>query len=146
MLVNLSKIKLNFLRTSIVGHPYQWRIQGECPVHAPGFFYFDLQNFRNVTASGVDAHPFGKSWICHCLPFNYLLGPLAKFGQCPGEDEIRVIFHSTFSEMNLPNFAKVYTFYRKYFKLSSKCSQYRFKAFYNEIKNLILNFDTFKRF
>ena len=28
---------------------------------------------------------------------------------------------------------------------ASKCSQYRFKAFQNEIKNLILNFDKVKR-
>ena len=38
------------------------------------------------------------------------------------------------------------TYYTKYFKLSSKCSQYRFKAFQNEIKFLIVNFDIFKRF
>ena len=31
-----------------------------------------------------------------------------------------------FSEMNLPNFAKMYTFYTKCFKLSSQC---KFKAF-----------------
>ena len=46
--------------------------------------------------------------------------------------------------MNLPNFAEMFTFYIKYFKPSSKCSQYRFKAFYNEIK--ILSFDIFKKF
>ena len=46
----------------------------------------------------------------------------------------------------MPNFAKMFTFYTKYFKLRSKCSQYIVKAFYNEIKILILNFDIFKRF
>ena len=42
--------------------------------------------------------------------------------------------HSSFSEMNLQNFAKMFTFYTKCFKLSSKCSQYIFKAL-SEIKN-----------
>ena len=50
------------------------------------------------------------------------------------------------NQANLPNFAKMFTFYTKYFKLSSKCPQYRFKAFQNEIKYLILNFDIFKIF
>ena len=41
---------------------------------------------------------------------------------------------------NFPNLAKMFTFYTKYYKLSSKCSEYRFKAF------LIVNFDKLKRF
>ena len=58
---------------------------------------------------------------------------------------------------NPPDFSKislwVITKYRsfltkdqKYFKLSSKCSQYRFKIFQNEIKILFLNLDIFKGF
>ena len=47
--------------------------------------------------------------------------------------------------MNLPDFAKICTFYTKYFKVNSKCFQCRFKAFQNEIKILIFNFGTFKR-
>ena len=47
---------------------------------------------------------------------------------------------------NLPNLAKMLSFDAKYFKLNSKCSQHRFKAFYNEIKFLILIFDAFNRF
>ena len=43
-------------------------------------------------------------------------------------------------------FAKMFRFYTKYLKLSSKCSPYRFKAFQNEIRYKILNFDTFKGF
>ena len=31
-------------------YKYHWRIQGACPAHAP-----DIQNFRNVTISGVHA-------------------------------------------------------------------------------------------
>ena len=58
----------------------------------------------------------------------------------------RAARYSSFSEMNLPNFAEMFTFYIKYFKPSSKCLQYRFKAFYNGIKNLIFSFDIFKRF
>ena len=42
--------------------------------------------------------------------------------------------HFSFSVMNLPNFAKMFTFYTKHYKPSSKCSQYRFEAFYNETK------------
>ena len=45
---------------------------------------------------------------------------------------------------NLPNLAKMLSFCTKYLKLSSKRSQCRSKAFYNEIKFLNLNFDTFK--
>ena len=48
--------------------------------------------------------------------------------------------------MNLPNFAKMFAFYTKIVKLSFKSLQYRFKSFYNEINNLILNFNVFKRF
>ena len=40
----------------------------------------------------------------------------------------------------------MFTFYAKYFKHNSKCSQYRFKAFQNEIKKFIVNFDIFKGF
>ena len=40
----------------------------------------------------------------------------------------------------------MFTFYTKYFKLSSKCSQYRFKAFQNEIKILFVNLDIYKGF
>ena len=50
------------------------------------------------------------------------------------------------NQANLPNLAKMLTLYTKYFKLGSKCSQYRFKAFQNEIKFVIANFDTFKGF
>ena len=51
--------------------------------------------------------------------------------------------HSSFSKMNLANLqnlAKMLTFYTNYFKLSLECSQYRIKAFYNEIKALIVKF------
>ena len=51
-------------------------LERACPVHAPQgvrFFRFDIQNFQNVTASGVHAPlwgqcppPYGKSWIRHC--------------------------------------------------------------------------------
>ena len=37
--------------------------------------------------------------------------------------------YSSSSEMNLPNFAEYLLLYTKNFKLSSKCSQKRFKAF-----------------
>ena len=50
--------------------------------------------------------------------------------------------------MNLANFhnlAKMVSFYTKYLKLNSKCSQHRSKAFQNEIKFKNLNFDTFRR-
>ena len=40
----------------------------------------------------------------------------------------------------------MFIFYTKYFKLSLKCSQYKFKAFWNEIKFSILKFDIVKRF
>ena len=40
----------------------------------------------------------------------------------------------------------MFTFYTKYFKLNSKCLQHRFKAFFNEIKNLILIFDIFNTY
>ena len=50
---------------------------------------------------------------------------------------LNLLRHSSFSQMklaNLPNLAKMITFYAKYFRLNSKCSEHRFKAFYNEIK------------
>ena len=53
----------------------------------------------------------------------------------------RILCEYSFPEMNLPNltnlpnFAKMFTFYTKYFKLSPKCSQYRFKTLQNKIKN-----------
>ena len=47
---------------------------GACPPYGSRFFCFDMQNFRNVAASGVHslpykvhAPPYGKSWICHCI-------------------------------------------------------------------------------
>ena len=57
------------------GRQIHSRIWGACTGHAPRgsrFFRFDIQNFWNVTASGVHAPcevhaPYGKSWIRHCL-------------------------------------------------------------------------------
>ena len=52
-----------------------WRIWGRArrkpPSHGSRFFRFNIQNFRNVTTSGVNAPttrstpPYGKSWIRH---------------------------------------------------------------------------------
>ena len=47
---------------------------------------------------------------------------------------------------NLPNLTKMLSFYTKHLKRSLKCSQCRFKAFQNEIKCQILNFDMTKGF
>ena len=47
---------------------------------------------------------------------------------------------------NLTNLAKMFTFQTKYFKLSSKCSKCRFKAFQNEINLFVLNFDIYNAF
>ena len=45
------------------------------PPYGSRFFRFDMQNFRNIAASGVHgppyevhAPPYGKSWIRHCEP------------------------------------------------------------------------------
>ena len=44
------------------------------------------------------------------------------------------------------SFCEMLTFYFKYLKLSSKCSQCKFKVFQTEINFSIVNFDTFKGF
>ena len=47
---------------------------GGRPPYGSRFFRFDMQNFRNVAASGVhgppptrSTPPYGKSWIRHCM-------------------------------------------------------------------------------
>ena len=45
---------------------------------------------------------------------------------------------------NLSNLATKFSFYNKYFKLRSKYSEFRLRAFQNEITFLNLKFDTFK--
>ena len=39
--------------------------RGGAPPYGSRFFRFDMQNFRNVAASGVHGPPYGKSWIRH---------------------------------------------------------------------------------
>ena len=78
--------------------------------------------------------------IPHCSHYNWL------------RQRNKKLFHSSFSEMNLPNLvnlpnlAKMFTLCTKYFQRSSKCWQCRFKAFQNEINILNFNFDIIKRF
>ena len=56
--------------------------------------------------------------------------------------EFITVLKSNFSKMNLPNvislpnLAKMFTFDTKYLKLSSKCSQYRFNAFWKNLPYL----------
>ena len=44
------------------------------PPYGSRSFHFDIHNFRNITALGVQAPtksmpPYGETWICHCLHY-----------------------------------------------------------------------------
>ena len=63
---------------------------GACPPTPQGsrFFHFDIQSFRNVTASGVappppptrSTSPYGKSWIRHCQWLRFWNPPIDASG------------------------------------------------------------------
>ena len=89
------KIPVDFsVKPSLPTEGNHWRIYiGRCPVHAPSwgsrFFRFDIQNFQNVTASGVHTPPKRSTpplWEILDPPlvtpiFCYLLGFCSGFGK-----------------------------------------------------------------